>query len=130
LRLEAEAIRDQALAVSRRLDRQIGGPSVFPFQADGVMEGRSDKSRWIEDETSAAQRRGLYVHFWRLTPHPYLTLFDAPDANASCTRRQRSNTPGLPPNYVPALMRGSRVKGPLLFWSEGVARTGALGMVK
>lgn len=36
----------------------------------------------------------------------------------------------LPPNYVPALMRGSRVKGPLLFWSEGVARTGALGMVK
>jgi len=31
--------------------------------------------------------------------------------------------PGLPPNYVPALMRGSRVKGPLLFWSEGVART-------
>jgi len=37
---------------------------------------------------------------------------------------------GLPPNYVPALMRGSRVKGPLLFWSEGVARTGALGMVK
>ena len=37
---------------------------------------------------------------------------------------------GLPPTYVPALMRGSRVKGPLLFWSEGVARTGALGMVK
>jgi len=40
------------------------------------------------------------------------------------------SAPGLPPNYVPALMRGSRVKGPLLFWSEGVARTGALGMVK
>lgn len=93
LRLEAEAIRDQALIVSGRLDRQIGGPSVFPSQASDVMEGRADKTLWIVDDSSAAQRRGLYIHFWRLTPHPYLVLFDAPDATISCTRRQRSNTP-------------------------------------
>lgn len=93
LRLEAEVIRDQALTVSGLLNRQIGGPSVFPHQADGVMEGRADKSTWIADVGAPVYRRGLYIHFWRLTPHPYMKLFDVPDASESCTRRQRSNTP-------------------------------------
>ncbi|MEE2738285.1 MAG: PSD1 and planctomycete cytochrome C domain-containing protein [Planctomycetota bacterium] len=93
LRLEAEVIRDQALTVSGLLNRQIGGPSVFPYQADGVMEGRADKSTWIADVGASVYRRGLYIHFWRLTPHPYMKLFDVPDASESCTRRQRSNTP-------------------------------------
>ena len=93
LRLEGETIRDQALAVSGLLERQIGGPSVFPFQAGGVMQGRADKSTWIVDPGSSIYRRGLYIHFWRLTPHPYLKLFDAPDASEACTRRHRSNTP-------------------------------------
>jgi len=52
------------------------------------------------------------------------------DVAAERSHRGKESKTGLPPNYVPALMRGSRVKGPLLFWSEGVARTGALGMVK
>src|SRR6185295_17895611 len=42
---------------------------------------------------SERYRRGLYTHFWRATPHPMLTVFDAPDAFSTCTRRIRSNTP-------------------------------------
>lgn len=92
LRLEAEIIRDQAMAASGLLNVQVGGPSVFPFQSDGVMHGRADKSTWKMDEGAGRYRRGIYVHFWRLTPHPYLRAFDAPDANESCTRRVPSNT--------------------------------------
>ena len=93
LRLEAEAIRDCALSVSGLLSRKIGGPSVFPYQPDGIMKGRADRGVWVESPGADRYRRGMYTHFWRLTPHPFLRLFDAPDATAACTRRIRSNTP-------------------------------------
>jgi len=93
LRLEAEIIRDVALACGGLLDRTIGGPSVFPYQPEGIMDGRADGEKWVISNGSNRYRRGLYTHFWRLTPHPYLRLFDAPDASESCTRRPRTNTP-------------------------------------
>ena len=93
LRLEAEIIRDEALFVSGLLNDAMGGPTVFPYQADGIMEGRADKTKWKMSEGADRFRRGMYIHYWRLTPHPYLRTFDAPDASESCTRRLRSNTP-------------------------------------
>lgn len=93
LRLEAEVIRDAALSASGLLNDKIGGPSVFPHQAEGVMTGRADGTNWQMSSGGDSHRRGMYTHFWRTTPHPYLTLFDAPDAAAACTRRSRSNTP-------------------------------------
>ena len=93
VRLEAEIIRDAALASSGLLERSVGGPSVFPHQADGIMNGRADGTQWKASEAPQRFRRGMYTHFWRLTPHPYLRLFDAPDAVESCPRRTRSNTP-------------------------------------
>lgn len=93
LRLEAEAIRDQALAVSGLLSLRMGGPGVFPHQVDGVMAGRSDKTPWKMGSGEDLYRRGLYVHFWRLTPHPVMKIFDAPSSVESCVRRHRSNTP-------------------------------------
>jgi hypothetical protein len=93
LRLEAEIIRDVALASGGLLNDKIGGPSVFPYQPEGVMTGRADMTEWRESEGAEKFRRGMYTHYWRLTPHPYLTLFDAPDAAEACTRRSRSNTP-------------------------------------
>ncbi len=93
MRLEAEAIRDCALSVSDLLSRKIGGPSVFPYQPDGIMNGRADRSVWNQSSGADRYRRGMYTHFWRLTPHPFPRLFDAPDATAACTRRIRSNTP-------------------------------------
>jgi len=93
VRLDAEIIRDTALAVSGLLNRTVGGPSVFPPQPDGVMNYGRLKHAWETNEDWRRYRRGMYTHFWRGTPHPALTVFDAPTALTTCTRRQRSTTP-------------------------------------
>ena len=93
LRLEAEVIRDMALAAGGLLSTKIGGPSVFPFQPDGIMINRATPASWTISPGEDRYRRGLYTHYWRLTPHPMLQTFDAPDAITTCTRRQSSNTP-------------------------------------
>ena len=51
------------------------------------------KRPWQADTGPNRYRRGLYTYFWRATPHPFLTTFDAPGGVQSCTRRLRSNTP-------------------------------------
>jgi hypothetical protein len=48
---------------------------------------------WVTSTGSDRYRRGLYTYFWRATPHPALTVFDAPNGTQTCTRRVRSNTP-------------------------------------
>ncbi|HRE83562.1 MAG TPA: PSD1 and planctomycete cytochrome C domain-containing protein [Opitutaceae bacterium] len=93
LRLDAELVRDVALAVSGELDAHLGGPPVFPPQPDGVMKMGQLKREWIASKDAQRHRRGLYTHFWRATPHPALVVFDAADGISSCTRRLRSNTP-------------------------------------
>src|SRR5205085_1662780 len=93
LRLEAEVVRDVALAASGLLDRHVGGPSVFPPQPEGVSQFTQVKRPWKPNEGAARYRRGMYTHFWRSAPHPALVTFDAPDAGTACTRRSRSNTP-------------------------------------
>jgi mono/diheme cytochrome c family protein len=93
LRLDAEVVRDVGLAASGLLDRHVGGPSVFPPQPEGVSQFTQVKRAWIPSEGPARYRRGMYTHFWRAAPHPALTVFDAPDAGTTCTRRNRSNTP-------------------------------------
>lgn len=93
LRLDAEVIRDTALAVSGLLSQKVGGPSVFPPQPDGVMTLGQMKRPWVASSGPDRYRRGLYTFFWRATPYPGLTVFDAPNANQACTRRDRSNTP-------------------------------------
>jgi mono/diheme cytochrome c family protein len=93
LRLDAELIRDVALTASGLLTRVVGGPSVFPPQPDGVMTLGQMKRPWHANTGPNRYRRGLYTYFWRATPHPFLTTFDAPGGVQSCTRRFRSNTP-------------------------------------
>jgi hypothetical protein len=93
LRLEAEIVRDMALAASGLLNPKIGGPSVFPPQPAGVDQFTQVKRKWTPSEGPDRYRRGLYTFFWRAAPHPALTAFDAPDAGTTCTRRNRSNTP-------------------------------------
>lgn len=93
LRLEAEAIRDAALAASGLLSHKMGGPSVFPFQHEGIMVHRATPAPWAISTGEDRYRRGLYTHYWRLTPHPQLQTFDAPDSLTACTRRRPSNTP-------------------------------------
>lgn len=93
LRVEAEIVRDAALVAAGLLSTKIGGESVFPYQPEGVLDGRATKATWTISPGDDRYRRGLYTWTWRLTPHPMLTLFDAPDASMACTRRDRSNTP-------------------------------------
>jgi mono/diheme cytochrome c family protein len=93
LRLDAELIRDAALTASGLLSRAVGGPSVFPPQPDGVMNLGQMRRPWQADTGPNRFRRGLYTFFWRATPNPFLTTFDAPGGVQSCTRRFRSDTP-------------------------------------
>jgi hypothetical protein len=93
LRLEAEGVRDAALAVSALLEPKVGGPSVFPPQPDGVFAFTQVQREWKASSGTDRYRRGLYTYFWRSAPHPALMAFDAPDSTATCTRRNRSNTP-------------------------------------
>jgi hypothetical protein len=93
LRLDAEIVRDSALAVSGLLVPEIGGPPVFPPQPDGVMSLGQVKRDWKPSTGAQRYRRALYTHIWRATPHPALSVFDAADGFSTCTRRIRSNTP-------------------------------------
>jgi hypothetical protein len=93
LRLEAEIVRDAALTASGLLEASVGGPSVFPPQPAGVDQFTQVNRPWVASEGPARYRRGMYTHFRRASPHPALTIFDAPDAGTTCTRRHRSNTP-------------------------------------
>lgn len=92
-RVEAEIVRDAALAASGLLDRTIGGPSVRPPQPDGVYAFTQTTKKWTADIGPARYRRGMYTTFFRSAPYPLFTTFDAPDFSTVCTRRIRSNTP-------------------------------------
>ncbi len=93
VRLEAEIVRDAALAASGLLSDKIGGPSVYPPQPEGIFVVTQQKKAWPESTGADRYRRGMYIHFWRSSPYPMLPTFDAPEGNTTCTRRTRSNTP-------------------------------------
>jgi hypothetical protein len=93
LRLEAEAIRDTALAASGLLSRELGGPGVYPPQPEGIYRFTQQVKFWGTNQDSDRYRRGMYTYLWRSSPYPFLKTFDVPDAVVACTRRPRSNTP-------------------------------------
>ncbi|MDI1313150.1 PSD1 and planctomycete cytochrome C domain-containing protein [Prosthecobacter sp.] len=92
IRLDAEILRDSALAVSGLLKRTIGGPSFRPPLPEDVFDvGRS--SNWKVSPGDEIYRRSLYIITLRSVLYPTLTTFDSPDAADACVRRERSNTP-------------------------------------
>ncbi|MEE3001559.1 MAG: PSD1 and planctomycete cytochrome C domain-containing protein [Planctomycetota bacterium] len=96
-RLDAEIVRDQALAVSGLLVEQQGGPSVKPYQPDGlwmaVGYSRSNTVQFERDDGDALWRRSLYTFWKRTSPPPAMTLMDAPSREYCTVRRERTNTP-------------------------------------
>ena len=91
LRLDAEYIRDNALAVSGLLNPKIGGPSVKPYQPPGIWDGTD--SVFVQDHGQDLYRRGMYV-FWRRSAHyPSFATFDAPNREVCTFLRQRTQTP-------------------------------------
>ena len=94
MRLSAEMIRDNALQVSGLLVRDVGGPSVRPYQPVGYYRHLNfPKRTYLHDEDDRQWRRGLYVHWQRQFLHPMLKAFDAPSREECTVQRPRSNTP-------------------------------------
>jgi hypothetical protein len=93
VRVEAEVVRDAALSASGLLAPAIGGPGVRPPQPEGVYAFTQNAKPWTESEGRDRYRRAMYTVFYRSSPHPMFSTFDAPDFQTVCTRRLRSNTP-------------------------------------
>lgn len=93
-RLDAEGVRDNALAVSGLLSRKIGGPSAKPYQPAGYWKLLNFPVRdYYPDKGESQYRRGLYTYWQRTFPHPSLLAFDAPSREECTAERTRSNTP-------------------------------------
>lgn len=93
-RLDAEFVRDNALAVSGLLVNELGGKSVKPYQPKGYWANLNFPKRTYKHDTGPAQyRRGVYVHWQRQFLHPALLALDAPAREECTAERARSNTP-------------------------------------
>lgn len=95
-RLDAEVLRDIGLWASGLLSPHMGGAGVKPYQPDGMWKALahpgSNTKQYVRDKGELLYRRSLYVYWKRTSPHPMMTLFDAPDRESSCVQRQRTNT--------------------------------------
>jgi mono/diheme cytochrome c family protein len=92
-RVEAETVRDIALAAGGLLSPRIGGPSVFPSQPDGIWQNPYSSDRWVVSEGEDRYRRGLYTFLRRTAPYPAFMTFDASSRESCIVRRVRTNTP-------------------------------------
>ena len=96
-RLDAEVLRDIALWASGLLDPHMGGEGVKPYQPAGLWKALahpgSNTKNYVRDNGQRLYRRSLYVYWKRTSPHPMMTLFDAPSRESSCVQRSRTNTP-------------------------------------
>ncbi len=92
-RLAAEQIRDSLLAASGLLTRQIGGPSVFPPQPDGVMQLAYGAPKWTASIGADRFRRSVYTFSKRTAPFAAFATFDGPSGETCLARRDRSTTP-------------------------------------
>jgi hypothetical protein len=92
-RLTAEMLRDQALSVSGLLVEKIGGPSVKPYQPDGIWDVAMGRPKYDTDTGEGLYRRSLYTFWKRSVPPPSMTMFDAADKNYCTVRRQSTSTP-------------------------------------
>lgn len=94
-RLQGEFVRDNALEASGLLVKTIGGPSVKPYQPDGLWNevSLSGNVKFVRDNGEKLYRRSMYTYWKRSAPAPALTIFDAPTREKCSLRRSRTNTP-------------------------------------
>ncbi len=111
MRLEGEVIRDAMLAVSGRLNHQVGGPSVYPELPPGAAPPRGG---WdVPERRHEQDRRSVYVFVRRNSRYPMLESFDMPDTHESCARRSLTTTA---PQAL-ALLNSEHTLG----WAQGLA---------
>ena len=125
IRVDAEIVRDNALAISGLLVDEVGGKSVFPYQPDGYWAYLNFPTlQWKNDQGDKLYRRGLYTHWQRQYLHPSLQAFDAPSREECTADRPRSNTPlqSLVLLNDPSYVEAARVFAELIL-REGGAST-------
>ncbi len=96
-RMDAEMVRDYALAAGKLLVDRVGGPSVRPYQPDGVWEAvampESNTRNYKPDSGAGLYRRSLYTFWKRAAPPADMEIFNAPSRETCTVRRERTNTP-------------------------------------
>ena len=92
-RLSAEMVRDQALAASGLLTERLGGPSIKPYQPEGLWDDLQNTEKYVQDHGPDLYRRGLYVFWKRTIAPPVMVTFDAAGREACTVRETRTNTP-------------------------------------
>ena len=93
VRLPAEMIRDQALAVSGLLVEKIGGPSMWVYQPAGLWKEVEKRGTFVQDHGEKLYRRSLYSRIRRTVAHPSMLLFDTPSREVCVVKRSQTNTP-------------------------------------
>jgi hypothetical protein len=115
LRLPSELVKDHVLASSGLLVKEIGGPSVKPYQPKGIWEastsGRGVLAYYVQDHGEKLYRRGLYNFIKRTVPPPVMLLFDASNRDQCEVKRMSTNTPlqALVMMNDPMVLEASRV---------------------
>jgi len=112
LRLPAELIRDNALAISGLLNTKVGGPSVRPYQPEGYYRHLNfPRRKYQQSKNDDQYRRGIYTHWQRTFLHPMLKNFGAPSREECTTERPDSNTPLQALNLLndPSFLEAARV---------------------
>lgn len=126
-RIDAEMVRDAALAISGLLVEQVGGPSVRPYQPAGYYAQLNfPKRTYMPDQDDNQYRRGLYTHWQRTFLHPMLKAFDAPSREECTAARSRSNTPlqALVLLNDPTFVEAARVFAVRIMNQEGILKEG------
>jgi len=93
IRLSAEQLRDQSLAVSNLISTKMYGKSVMPYQPDGIWRSPYDNNTWVLSKGEDQNRRALYTYWKRTAPYPSMITFDGGAREVCVARRIRTNTP-------------------------------------
>jgi len=93
VRLSAEEVRDQALAVSGAINYKMFGKGVMPWQPAGIWSSPYNKAQWINSKNGNAYRRAVYTYWKRSAPYPSMITFDGDQRILCAARRVRTNTP-------------------------------------
>jgi hypothetical protein len=132
-RLQAEFVRDQALAASGLLVPQLGGPSVKPYHPPGLYEqvvNQKDnpKATYSQGQGPDLHRRSLYTYWKRSVPHPAMLAFDAPFRETCTVKRSRTNTPmqALALMNDPTFVEASKFLAARMIREGGVDRAGRI----
>jgi hypothetical protein len=122
-RVEAETVRDIALEASGLLSSKIGGPSVFPYQPEGVWDLVYNDDKWVMSKGEDRYRRGIYTFVRRSAPYPSMMTFDAPSREFCVVRRVRTNTPlqALTALNDPAFFEAAQALGRIMTEDAGSA---------